>query len=133
VARVLAVIVAAATAVAGLSGCAGPDTTGPERAATAFARAVAEADGEQACALLSPEVSATIADAAGEPCPLAVLQEDLPEPAPVRQARRYGHQALVTTGTDTVFLSEFADGWKIIGAGCEPRGEQPYDCAVSGG
>jgi hypothetical protein len=122
-----------AAATVGLSGCAAPDTTGPELAATAFGAAVSAADGTRACALLSAKVLAELVDSAGRPCPEAVLTEQLPAASPVRSARRYGHQALVTTKTDTVFLSEFADGWKVIAAGCEPRGDQPYDCIVSGG
>jgi hypothetical protein len=127
-----ALVVAAAAAVV-LSGCSGPDLSGPEDAATSFARAVADADGARACALLADEVSAELADTAGAPCDQAVLRQSLPAPAAVRRAERYGRQALVVTGTDTVFLSEFPAGWKIIGAGCEPRGDRPYDCAVSGG
>jgi hypothetical protein len=125
-------IVWAAVAV-GLSACAGPDTTGPERAATAFGQAVSAADGSRACALLSPKVVTELADSAGKPCPEAVLTSKLPAVSPVRAAQRYGHQALVTTETDTVFLSEFPGGWKIIAAGCEARADQPYDCTVSGG
>jgi hypothetical protein len=125
----------AAVAV-GLSACAGPDTTGPERAATAFGQAVSAAEGSRACALLSPKVVTELADTAGKPCPEAVLTlltAKLKAASPVRAAQRYGHQALVTTDTDTVFLSEFPGGWKIIAAGCEPRADQPYDCTVSGG
>ena len=122
-----------AVTVAALSGCVGPDPTGPEQAATAFARAVSASDGTAACSLLSPEVSADVADSAGTECAQAVLHEDLPAPSPVTNAQIYGHQAWVRTGTETVFLSEFAAGWKIIGAGCVPQGERPYDCAVSGG
>jgi hypothetical protein len=106
---------------------------GPERAASVFAHAVASSDGQLACTLLSDQVSSTIAESSGLPCPAAVLQADLPAPSAVRGVQRYGHQAFVTTSTDTVFLSEFPNGWKIIGAGCSPRGEQPYDCVVSGG
>jgi hypothetical protein len=120
-----------ATAV--LPGCAGPDTTGPEGTTTAFFRAVSQADGARACALLSAEVSTTVAESAGAPCPTAVLAAHLPAPAPVLRAEIYGHQAWVTTRTDTVFLSEFPDGWKVIGAGCQVQGDKPYDCAVSGG
>jgi hypothetical protein len=122
-----------AVTVAALSGCAGPDATGPEQAAAGFARALSASDGTRACSLLSPEVSAEEADSAGTSCAQAVLNEDLPAPSPVTDARIYGHQAWVRTGTDTVFLSEFPDGWRIIGAGCTPQGAKPYHCAISGG
>jgi hypothetical protein len=122
--------VAAAVAV---SGCAGPDTTGPEQTAAAFAQAVSAADGSLACRLLSPEVQSAVAESAGTPCPVALLQEDLPAPSPARRVERYGQQAFVTTGSDTMFLAAFPDGWKVIAAGCRPQGDKPYDCAVSGG
>ena len=132
--RFLAVI--AATVL--LSGCSDPNRgspggTGPGSTAAEFAQAVASSDGRLACTLLSAQVSSAIADSRGMPCPAAVLKAGLPAPSAVREVRRYGRQAFVTTGTDTVFLSEFPGGWKIIGAGCSPRGDKPYDCAVSGG
>jgi hypothetical protein len=116
-----------------MSGCAAPVSAGPQHATTAFTQAVANADGTQACSLLSPAVASAIAEASKAPCAKAVLQEDLPNPAPIRSVQRFGRQALVTTGTDTVFLSEFSTGWKIIGAGCTPQGDRPYDCAISKG
>jgi hypothetical protein len=125
------IIIALGTVV--LSGCAGPDVSGPERTATTFAQAISTSNGELACTLLSAEVSSSLAGAAGIPCSAAVLKKDLPTPSAVRDAERFGHQALVTTDTDTVFLSEFPDGWKIIGVGCQARDDKPYDCAVSGG
>jgi hypothetical protein len=130
---VLRSLILCAVAAVGLCGCAGPDTAGPERAATAFSTAVSAADGASACALLSPKVHTELVDSAGKPCPEAVLAEELPAPSAVRAVQRYGHQALVRTGTDTVFLSEFPGGWKVIAAGCEPRADEPYDCTVSGG
>ena len=127
--RVLIIIAIAVV----LSGCAGADTTGARQSATAFAEAVSAADGQRACALLSDEVSAQLSESAKTSCAQALLTEDLPAPSPVRRAQRYGHQVLVTTGTDTLFLSEFPDGWKIIAAGCVPHTDKPYDCAVSKG
>jgi hypothetical protein len=118
---------------AGLTGCSGQTPAAPERAAIAFAQAIAASDGARACTLLSADVSSAIADSTGMPCPAAILREDVPAPSQVRDAQRYGHQAWVITGTDTVFLSEFPDGWKVIAAGCQARPDKPYDCAVSGG
>jgi hypothetical protein len=117
----------------GLTACSGPDAGGPETAASTFAEAVSVADGARACELLSAQVAASLSESAGLPCAQAVLQQDLPAPAPVREARVYGKQAWVITGTDTVFMSEFPGGWKVIGAGCRPESDKPYDCAVSGG
>jgi hypothetical protein len=118
---------------AALAGCAGADARGPDEAATAFAQAILVSNGDQACALLSPEVSKAVADAEKVPCARAILQEHLPGPSPVRSTQVHGRSAFIVTGTDTLFLSEFKDGWKIIGAGCHDQGARPYDCVVSGG
>lgn len=115
------------------SGCGQADVTGPERAVGAFTQAITTADGARACSVLSPSVAQAVADAVGAPCAQAVLQEDLPGTSPVRAARIDGRSAFVVTGTDTLFLSEFDDGWKVIGAGCRAVGDGPYDCTVSGG
>jgi hypothetical protein len=105
----------------------------PEAGAVAFARAVSVRDGAGACRLLSPQVAAALSESAGMPCAQVVIEEDLPAPSPVRETKVYGKQAWVTTGTDTIFMSEFPGGWRVIGAGCRPQGDQPYDCAVSEG
>ena len=34
--------------------------------------------------------------------------------------------------TDTLFLHDFPDGWRVTGAGCHPRNDQVYDCTVGG-
>lgn len=128
--RALTITVVVAATV---SGCAGPDTSGPERVAVSFSNAITNGDGVRACALLSPQTAAAVAEASRSACPDAVLHQDLPAATPLRSVQRYGKQALVRSATDTMFLSEFPTGWKIIGAGCRPQGERPYDCGVSKG
>jgi hypothetical protein len=125
-------IIAAAGALV-LLGCAAPDPAGPQQAASAFTEAVSRSDGGRACSLLAPAVASAIAESSKTACSEAVLREDLPAAAPVRSVQRFGRQALVITRTDTVFLSEFPTGWKIIGAGCTPPGDLPSDCAVAKG
>ena len=44
-----------------------------------------------------------------------------------------GQWARVRLSDDTVFLGMFAGGWRVVAAGCTPRGERPYDCTVAGG
>ena len=34
---------------------------------------------------------------------------------------------------DVVFLSMFGNRWLITAAGCQPRGDRPYDCTLKGG
>ncbi len=66
-----------------------------------------------------------MAQSAGTSCAAGILQEDLPKPSPAVRTQVFGHQALVETRTDTVFLSEFPQDWKVIAAGCTPQGDKP--------
>jgi hypothetical protein len=116
-----------------LAGCSGSDAAGAARAASDFAVAVSDSDGGRACTLLSPALARSLADAQGTPCASAVLGQQLPPPAPTERTEVDGQQAFVVTRTDTMFLSRFPGGWRVIGAGCVPEGDAPYDCAVSGG
>ncbi|GHE56522.1 hypothetical protein [Streptomyces vinaceus] len=51
----------------------------------------------------------------------------------MRATQVYGRQALLRMARDTLFLSQFNDGWKIVGAGCEPQADMPYRCSLKGG
>ena len=102
-------------------------------AATDFSQAVQAQDGVRACALLSPQIAKSLAADTSQTCADAVLNQDLPVPSGLERVERQGRSAFVVTGTDTMFLSEFPDGWKVIGAGCTEQGSAPYDCVVSGG
>ncbi|GLY17152.1 hypothetical protein Kisp01_41670 [Kineosporia sp. NBRC 101677] len=101
--------------------------------AAGFSQAVGSQDGARACALLSPKIATSLAEEASQTCADAVLNQDLPAPSGLERVERQGRSAFVVTATDTMFLSEFPDGWKVIGAGCTEQGSAPYDCAVSGG
>jgi hypothetical protein len=133
-ARTFPAAACAVVAVAGLTGCGGAGTAAPEAAATSFARAAAAGDGAAGCRILSPSVAEEVARSAGTSCADALRGSPPPGAASVRDARRYGRQAVVVTAGDTIFLSEFPDGWKVIAAGCTRQpGDEPYDCTVSGG
>jgi hypothetical protein len=128
-------IVVAGASVLAMAGCG----TGDGRAgaasgvATRMLRAVAGSDGTTACGLLAPRTAAELADSAGQSCADAVLQQHLPGPGAVRSTQVFGQWAQVTLDTDTVFLAVFPGGWRVVGAGCTPRGEdQPYHCTVQG-
>ncbi len=126
-------LLALATALT-VSACGSDDAARAARTAAAtFSQAVADQDGSRACALLSPQTAKTLADTESQPCAAAVLAEDLPTPATIQKVDREGRSAFVVTDDDTIFLSQFPDGWKIIGAGCTEQGSAPYDCTVSGG
>jgi len=116
-----------------LSGCAA--TGGRENAAAAAALrlldAVAAGDGAAACATLAPDTLREVAE--DEPCEQAILDADLPEPGPVEKSAVYGQWAQVRLAADTEFLAVFPGGWRVVAAGCTPRGDRPYDCSVQGG
>jgi hypothetical protein len=107
-----------------------------QSAATAAVRlltAVDSRDGAQACAVLAPETAAELEESAGKPCAQAVLDEDLPKPGEVTGSAVYGQWAQVRLTDDTLFLGAFPGGWRVVAAGCEARGDQPYDCTLQGG
>ena len=127
-------VTAAALLAAGLAGC-GSVSDRQEAASTAATRlltAVQQKDGSAACALLAPATAAELAESQNKPCPEAILGEDLPAPGEVTGASVYGQWAQVRLTGDTVFLAVVDRGWRVVAAGCTPRGDAPYDCALQG-
>jgi len=121
-----------------VGGCA---DTGAQHAATDTAvrllTSVRDGNGADACALLAPETAARLESSSGQSCAQAIGDEDLPDPGPVTGVTVDGQWAkvAVTAGDNdgTVFLAMFRGGWRVVAAGCRPRGEQPYDCSLEGG
>ena len=122
-------------ALAALAGCAAAGGRGQAAAvvATRLLTAVQGKDGAAACALLAPDTASEVEQSGGKPCAEAILDEELPEPGAVTGTAVYGQWAQVRIGTDTVFLAVFPGGWRVVAAGCQSRGELPYDCEVQGG
>jgi hypothetical protein len=122
-------------AVAALAGCAAAGGRGQAAAdvATRLLTAVQGKDGAAACALLAPDTASEVEQSGGKPCPEAILDEDLPGPGAVTGSAVYGQWAQVRVGAETVFLAAFPGGWRVVAAGCKPRGDRPYDCEVQGG
>ncbi|MEV4619577.1 hypothetical protein AB0J74_12810 [Asanoa sp. NPDC049573] len=124
----------AVVAALALAGCGGPG--GREDAASAVAvrllDAVARGDGAAACATLAPETLADLEQSADQPCAAAIVDEDLPAPGRVIGTDVYGQWARVRLGDDTLFLAVFPGGWRVVAAGCQPRGDRPYDCTLQG-
>ncbi len=114
------------------AGCGSSGPAAVSDVAQQFYRAVESGDGATACALLAPPTVDEVEQTAKAPCRTAILDEDLPDAGAVTGSARYGGQAQVRLRGDTAFLSEFADGWKVVAVGCTARGEAPYDCRVSG-
>jgi len=95
-----------------------------------FAAAVTSGDLVSACGLLSAR---TREDLPGGPA----CQESL-SAAGLRLSAGgvvsvWGDRAQVRSGDSAMFLAEFDDGWKVVAAGCQSRGEDlPYRCVVGG-
>jgi hypothetical protein len=114
------------------TGCNGSAEIGPVQDVTArFESALTDNDGPAACALLAAEAVRRLHDLRPEGCAQALPTLALPA-SPPSSTQVWGDTAQVQTTTDTVFLRRFPDGWRIIGAGCTPRDERPYQCKVDG-
>jgi hypothetical protein len=87
----------------------------------------------QACSLLAPATRAQLEQAAGTPCPAALAEEDLAVADGYEGIARFGTMAQVKFLGDTVFVTKFAQGWKVLAAGCAPVPGAPYDCRLQGG
>jgi hypothetical protein len=98
-----------------------------------FYAAVAQRDGRTACRLLAPETLGELEQSAHRPCPQALLDEGLPPARGPGGVRAFGTMAQVRYPSETVFLSRFSDGWKVMAAGCTPAAAERYDCRVTGG
>jgi len=128
-------VAAAALAVGLLAGCGsvGDRQQAASAAALRLLSAAASKDGAGACAVLAPGTVSELEQSAGKSCPEAILDEDLPKPGTVTGSRVYGQWAQVHLSEDTLFLAVFPGGWRVVAAGCRPRGDQPYDCTLQGG
>ncbi|MEU6866167.1 hypothetical protein ABZ924_23395 [Streptomyces sp. NPDC046876] len=129
----LLLALAAAVLVSGC-GASAPRVNGAQSSALAFARAVAGDDFRAACALLAPGTRQELEEGEQKPCASALAGQDLPgaRTRTVRGTEVYGRQAMVRLEEDTLFLSRFDGGWRVVAAGCRPEADEPYRCAVKG-
>jgi hypothetical protein len=102
-------------------------------AVNGWERALDERAYERACAALAPGTVEELEQSADSPCAKALGEEQLKPGGAVRLVDVYGNQAWAVLTADTVFLSRFTEGWKVVAAGCEPRPQQPYQCRIKGG
>ncbi|MFE9768848.1 hypothetical protein ACFYPC_30760 [Streptomyces sp. NPDC005808] len=129
------VVVPLCALMLGLTACGGVSgrEASASAAATDFEKALAGGDRPALCAALAPETRGEIEDSEEKACVDAIGAQDLPAGGPVRGVDVYGRQARAVLASDTLFLSQFPDGWKIVAAGCRPRSGQPYQCTIKGG
>ncbi|MER7960278.1 hypothetical protein [Streptomyces sp. NPDC096030] len=118
-----------------LTGCgaSGTRVDGARDAARAFEQALASGDYGAACGLLAPETRAQVEEDEKQACAKALEGQELPAPGAVNGAEVYGRQALVRAGGETLFLSQFTRGWRVVAAGCTPQVDKPYQCILKGG
>lgn len=114
-------------------GASGARVDGARDAGRAFEQALASRDYAAACDLLAPETRAQLEEDEEQACAKALEGQDLPVPGAVNGAEVYGRQALVHASGETLFLSRFTGGWRVVAAGCTPQGDKPYQCVVKGG
>ncbi len=109
--------------------CVPGQESAARQAAEAFQKAVRQSDGLLAHQLLADEAKGNLESAARLPCSRALPPLDLPT-GEVRAVQVWGGNAQVRLATGTLFLARFPTGWRVTGAGCQPRPSMPYDCDV---
>lgn len=121
----LSVIVACA-----VTGCADRRAGAVEEVALSFSADVAAGDAGAACLLLAPATRERV-ERAGS-CPTALAASRSVGGARVLSSQVWGNEALARMAGDTLFLIETGQGWRVAAAGCQARGEAPYDCELEG-
>jgi hypothetical protein len=115
-----------------LTGCASTHEADVEQVAERLHAALRAEDGAAACELLSKDAQEELQES-GDSCEVAVLEAGLSPDGRVEKVSAYGTSAQVRYDDDVVFLADFPEGWRVIGAGCEKQADAPYDCKVQGG
>jgi hypothetical protein len=121
-----------AVTVLSLTGCSSTHEGDVEQVAEQLHAALRVEDGAAACDLLSEDAQEELQES-GDSCETAVLEAGLSPNGRVKKVSAYGTSAQVRYDDDVVFLSDFPEGWRVIGAGCEKNADAPYDCKIQGG
>lgn len=116
------------------TGCGAPAARqdAAAEAGAAFEAAVAGRDHVRACELLAPQTRRQLEQDEKKACPTAFASQELPQTRGLQGVQAYGRQAMARMAGDTLFLSLFSDGWKVVAAGCTPQPDRPYNCLIKG-
>lgn len=127
--------VAAAVAVVMVGGCGAVSERRDEARAAAerFEQALAARQYAQVCHALADVTRQEVEQSAGGPCEKGMSQANAPDGGSVIHVDVHGRQARAVLTGDTLFLSRFPDGWKVMAAGCTPQPDRPYQCEIKGG
>src|SRR5438105_1520696 len=98
-----------------LTGCSSASQTDVSTVASAFEDP--SGDPQARCDLLAPATRATLESDSSAPCADAIADVQLPG-GQVGKVQVWGGDAQVRLGSDTVFLTQTATGWKVTAAGC---------------
>jgi hypothetical protein len=112
-----------------LAGCTPAGQMAVRDTAEQFQAAVRGDDDRAACGLLADEARGSLESASTQPCDRALGALGLPDGAVVSVAV-WGDDAQVHLDSGVLFLARYGSGWRITAAGCQPRQDMPYDCAV---
>lgn len=115
------------------SGCNNGQEEEVRQRADNFEAAVHGRDWTQACKQLAPTTRDELAQSGGGSCAKGLANETLEAPGSAHKVKVFGTTAQVHYAHDTLFLGRFADGWRVIAAGCTPHRNEPYACVVQGG